>query len=76
MDISLLDHTTDKNGHAIIQVSGDGENSIFIYPGSNGMVTTNKIDNVLENVIEEVPVTENTVKLNVSNFEIVTLLIK
>ena len=30
----------------------------------------------LENVIEEVPVTENTVKLNVSNFEIVTLLIK
>jgi len=34
------------------------------------------ITDMLENVIEEVPVTENTVKLNVSNFEIVTLLIR
>ena len=34
------------------------------------------LTDMLENVIEEIPATDNTVKLNVSNFEIVTLLVK
>ncbi len=42
--INIVDSTT---GHAIIQVSRDGENSIFIHPGSNGMITKEHIDNVL-----------------------------
>ncbi len=36
-----------KNGHAIIQVNSDGENSIFLYPGSNEAVDTDYIDFVL-----------------------------
>ena len=38
-----------KNGHAIIQVGSDGENSIFIYPGSNAMITNSYVDSVLKN---------------------------
>lgn len=38
-----------KNGHAIIQVTKDGENSIVLYTGSNGMITEELIDSVLEN---------------------------
>lgn len=48
-DISLVKKVNEKNGHAIIQLSASGENSIFIYPGSNGMVTTEYIDSVLKN---------------------------
>lgn len=36
------------NGHAIIQVSEQGENSIFIYPGSNARITVDFVDSVLE----------------------------
>ena len=38
-----------KNGHAIIQVTSSGENSIFLYPGSNEMVTKEYIDTVISN---------------------------
>lgn len=38
-----------KNGHAIIQVNAQGQNSIFVYPGSNDMITTDFVDSVLEN---------------------------
>ena len=38
-----------KNGHAIIQVSSKGENSIFLYPGSNEMITKDFVDTVLDN---------------------------
>ena len=35
VDTSFLKTVAEKNGHAIIQVSREGENSIFLYPGSN-----------------------------------------
>ena len=37
-----------KNGHAIIQVSDDGNNSIFLHAGSNSMVTKEHINSVLK----------------------------
>ena len=48
VDVSLLRTVDAKNGHAIIQVSAKGENSIFLFPGSNDMVTKDYIDGVLE----------------------------
>ena len=48
VDISYITKTSEKNGHAIIQVSKHGENSIFLYPGSNDMVSKEYIDSVLE----------------------------
>ncbi len=47
VDVSYLKKVGGKNGHAIIQVSAEGENSIFLYPGSNEMVTKEYIDIVL-----------------------------
>lgn len=49
VDISYMSKTDGTNGHAVIQVSSAGENSIFLYPGSNEMVTKEYIDSVLEN---------------------------
>lgn len=49
VNISYVNRISEKNGHAIIQVSKAGENSIFIYPGSNEMITEEYIDSVLEN---------------------------
>ena len=49
VDISYVEKTYEKNGHAIIQVSKSGENSIFLYPGSNMMVSEDYIDRVLQN---------------------------
>lgn len=48
VDLSYIKNTTTKNGHAIIQVSAKGDNSIFIYPGSNAEVSKDYIDSVLE----------------------------
>ncbi len=48
VDISYLKNVDIKNGHAIIQVNERGENSIIIYAGSNGSVTKEYIDTVLE----------------------------
>lgn len=48
VDISLIKTVEGKNGHAIIQVSKEGKNSIFLYPGSNEKVTKDYIDEVLE----------------------------
>ena len=53
VDISYLKNVEEKNGHAIIQVSDDGDNSIFIYPGSNAMITADFVDEVLENFSSE-----------------------
>lgn len=53
VDISLLSRTDGKNGHAVIQVSRDGENSIFLYPGSNELVTKEYVDSVLETFGED-----------------------
>lgn len=49
VDISYVKKVNEKNGHAIIQLSAAGENSIVIYPGSNYMVTKKYIDCVLDN---------------------------
>lgn len=48
VDISYIKEVDSKNGHAIIQVSAKGDNSIFLYPGSNEMLTKELIDSVLE----------------------------
>ena len=48
VDISYVRTTDIKNGHAIIQVDSNGNNSIFLYGGSNDMVTEEYIDSVLE----------------------------
>ena len=47
VDTSYLKKVPKKNGHAVIQVTKQGENSIFLYPGSNEMVTKDYIDFVL-----------------------------
>ncbi|MBR2460047.1 MAG: helix-turn-helix domain-containing protein [Clostridia bacterium] len=39
----------EKSGHAIIQVTADGENSIFLYPGANRAFDGKFIETVLEN---------------------------
>lgn len=49
VDVSYMKTVEGKNGHAIIQVSSEGENSIFLYPGSNEMITKEFVDQVLEN---------------------------
>ncbi len=47
VDTSYIQRVPQKNGHAVIQVSADGENSIIVYSGSNGCVTEGYIDRVL-----------------------------
>ncbi len=49
VDTSYICKSDEKNGHAIIQVSSDGDNSIFLYSGSNHLITRDYIDLVLEN---------------------------
>lgn len=49
VDVSYLKKVDTKNGHAIIQVSADGENSIFLFSGSNASITHGFIDSVLNN---------------------------
>lgn len=46
-DLTYLTRTNEKNGHAVIQVSRAGDNSIFIYQGSNGMISKADIDRTL-----------------------------
>lgn len=47
VDISHIKIMNEKSGHAIIQVTCDGENSIFLHSGSNIMITKEQIDKVL-----------------------------
>ena len=49
VNTSYIKNVPEKNGHAIIQVSAKGDNSIFLYPGSNEMVTKEYVDSVLDN---------------------------
>lgn len=48
VDISYVQRVDASNGHAVIQVDPAGNNSIFIYPGTNGMIYEEYIDRVLE----------------------------
>ena len=52
VDVSKMIRVPSKNGHAVIQVSKDAENSIFLYPGSNVMMTEKYVENVLEGFTE------------------------
>lgn len=52
VDLSYIKPVEGKNGHAIIQVSNKGENSIFLYGGSNEMVTEEFVDSVLADFSE------------------------
>ncbi len=47
VNVHFVQKIDSKNGHAIIQVSVKGENSIFLYPGSNKLLTREYIDKVL-----------------------------
>ena len=47
VDVSLLEKTDAPQGHAIIQVDSAGGNSIIVFEGSNGQMTTEYIDAVL-----------------------------
>ncbi len=47
VDTTYLNHVNEPNGHAIIQIDKNGENSIFIYGGSNQSVKRDYIDEVL-----------------------------
>ncbi len=47
VDTTYLNKVDEPNGHAIIQIDENGENSIFIYGGSNQSITTEYIDSVL-----------------------------
>ena len=47
VDTTYLNKVDQPNGHAIIQIDETGENSIFIYGGSNQTITTEYIDSVL-----------------------------
>ena len=49
VDVSYLKTVPEKNGHAVIQVSQEGENANFLFPGSNQMVEKEFIDDVLAN---------------------------
>ena len=53
VDTSYIKVVDGKNGHAIIQVSPEGENSIFLYAGSNEMVSKEYIDSVFDNFTED-----------------------
>ena len=47
VDVSFVERVDSKTGHAIIQVGKNGDNSIFLYPGSNRMISNEHIDRVL-----------------------------
>lgn len=49
VDLTYLKTVDEKSGHAIIQVSADGENSIVLYSGANHKISREHIDEVLEN---------------------------
>lgn len=48
VDTTYLKTVSGKNGHAIIQVADSGQNSIFLFGGSNQMVTPEIVDDILE----------------------------
>lgn len=47
VDIRFVRTVSDRSGHAIIQLSDKGENSIMLYRGANGTMTEAYVDEVL-----------------------------
>lgn len=52
VDVSFIEKIDEKNGHAIIQLGKNGENSIFLYPGANECITDEQVDSVTEHFSE------------------------
>lgn len=52
VDCSFINVIDEVSGHAIIQVDKNGENSILLYPGANGQITSGQIDSVLSDFEE------------------------
>ena len=52
VDLEYLRQVDKPNGHAIIQLDSNGENSIFLYRGTNGQITEEYVDEVLEHFSE------------------------
>ena len=48
VDVSFLRMSAERSGHAIIQVAGNGENSIVLYQGANVSFTKEQIDGFLD----------------------------
>ncbi len=53
VDVSFLRMTQGRNGHAIIQVDSNGQNSIVIFPGSNAEITPAYIKEILNGFCAE-----------------------
>ncbi len=53
VDTSFVERVDNKNGHAIIQVGKNGDNTIFLYSGSNGMISLEQIDRVFDEFSED-----------------------
>lgn len=47
VNTDFISVTTGQSGHAIIQVSDDGQNAILVYGGANKTITEKQIDDVL-----------------------------
>ncbi len=64
VDVSYMKTVPEKSGHAIIQVTLSGENSIFTYPGANMMFTEEYIDTVLADFSEnDILLVQNEINL-------------
>lgn len=62
VDISYVRRVEGKNGHAIIQLASTGENSIFLYPGSNHKFTRRYVDEIMtEFTSEDIIVLQNEI---------------
>ena len=46
IDTEFIQQTTEKNGHAVIQVNGEGENCILLHGGTNQKVSKKLIDRI------------------------------
>jgi ribokinase len=53
VDTSLMLHSNDVSGHAIIQVSDSGQNCILLYGGTNQMLTEDYVDQTLDKFGDE-----------------------
>jgi len=53
VDVSALKKVNAPNGHAIIEVNKQGENSIILFGGTNELIDRKFVDSVFENVESE-----------------------
>lgn len=64
VDVRFLRNVNDRSGHAIIQLSDAGENSILLYRGANGSMTEAYVDEVLSHFgVGDLLVLQNEINL-------------